>query len=240
MTDSISALAALLLSSGGAISGVVHLAHPPPAAPPLPVTQDHRACGVDAPDESLVVDAGGGVANAIVFLESSGVTQPAGNATEASLVEHRSAAKSADVTLDQKHCRFAPHVLAAQVGATLSAINSDPVLHTVHGTGPDKRFAFDEAMPFKGARRAIALDRTGLFELTCDAGHPWMHAWLRVFKHPYFSVTDAHGHFALPAVPPGNYSVAVWQEKLGERHLNVTVGEHGAAPLTIELSPEKP
>jgi hypothetical protein len=53
-------------------------------------------------------------------------------------------------------------------------------------------------------------------------------------------VTDAHGHFALPSVPPGTYSVVVWQERLGERRVNVTVGEAGAGPVTVELSPEPP
>jgi hypothetical protein len=221
--------ASLLLAAGGPISGVVHLAGRPPARPALPVTQDADTCGASVPDESLVVDAAGEVANAVVFLEA-----PPPNSTAAP------ASPPPSVTLDQRGCRFTPHVLAAQVGATLVALNSDPVLHTVHATGAHHRFAFDAAMPFKGAKRALPLDRAGQFGLTCNAGHRWMHAWLHVFDHPYFAVTDAHGRFTLPSVPPGTYALAVWQERLGERHFRVKVGARGAKPITMELSPETP
>lgn len=214
------------LAAGGPITGVVHLASAPSARPALTVTQDEDACGAEVPDESLVVDAQGGVANAVVFLEAPPATG--------------SRAAPAPVTLDQKGCRFTPHVLAAQRGATLVALNSDPVLHTVHATGPHHRFVFDAAMPFQGARKRIPLDRAGTFALACNAGHRWMHAWLQVFDHPYFAVTDAHGHFALPSVPPGTYSVVVWQERRGEQRVEVVVGEAGAKPVTVELSPEPP
>lgn len=220
-------IAATLLAAGGSLSGVVQLAHPPAARPALTVTQDADACGATVPDESLQVDARGGVSNAVVFLD------PPPKAVA-------SAPSPPAVTLDQKGCRFEPHVLAAQVGATLVALNSDPVLHTVHATGAHHRFAFDAAMPFQGARRPIPLSRAGLFELTCNAGHRWMHAWLRVFPHPYFAITDAHGHFALPPVPPGTYSLWIWHETLGERHLKVTVGDGDPAPLQIALSLEPP
>ena len=217
-----------LLAAGGTLTGVVHLAHPPAARPPLTVTQDADACGANVPDESLVVNAAGEVAHAIVFLEDPPETSVAPSAPPPS------------VKLDQKGCRFEPHVLAAQAGASLIAVNSDPVLHTVHATGAHHRFAFDAAMPFEGAKKALPLDRAGLFELTCNAGHRWMHAWLRVFDHPYFAVTDAHGRFTLPPVPPGSYSLAVWQERLGARHLQVKVGDTPQKPIQIELAPEAP
>ena len=47
--------------------------------------------------------------------------------------------------------------------------------------------------------------------------HQWMHAYIGVVEHPYFAVTGPDGSFDLPNVPPGDYTIAVWHEKLGDQ-----------------------
>lgn len=85
-------------------------------------------------------------------------------------------------------------------------MNSDRVLHNVHGNqGPVT--IFNVAMPIKGQRLPTKVARPGPIRLQCDAGHTWMTAWIQAFDHPWFAVTDAHGRFAIPDVPPGVYSV---------------------------------
>src|SRR5262249_4421621 len=48
----------------------------------------------------------------------------------------------------------------------------------------------------------------------CDI-HPWMKAYIRVFNHPYFAVTDEDGKFTIKDAPAGEWRIVVWQEKSG-------------------------
>ena len=42
-----------------------------------------------------------------------------------------------------------------------------------------------------------------------------MRAYIGAVEHPYFAVTGADGSFEIKNLPPGDYTVAAWQEKLG-------------------------
>ena len=59
--------------------------------------------------------------------------------------------------------------------------------------------------------------------------HSWMHAFIGVLDHPYFSVSQDDGSFAIKNLPPGTYTIAVWQEKLGTQEQQVTVAPNGTA-----------
>jgi hypothetical protein len=74
-------------------------------------------------------------------------------------------------------------------------------------------------MPFKGQRLPTILRRPGTLKLRCDAGHTWMSAYVHVFDHPYFAVTDARGQFAIDtrALPPGRYTLEYWHEPLDDK-----------------------
>ena len=39
-----------------------------------------------------------------------------------------------------------------------------------------------------------------------------MSAFILVFAHRYFAVTDDEGRYRIDGVPPGTYTVAVWNE----------------------------
>jgi hypothetical protein len=73
---------------------------------------------------------------------------------------------------------------------------------------------FNVAMPMRGQRLPAKLTRPGVVRLQCDAGHTWMTAWIYVFDHPLFAVTDQEGHFAIPDAPPGEYTLEYWHEPL--------------------------
>jgi hypothetical protein len=53
--------------------------------------------------------------------------------------------------------------------------------------------------------------------------HPWMRAYIGVVRHPFFAVTGDDGTFTIKGVPPGNYTIEVWQEKYGTQDQNITV-----------------
>jgi hypothetical protein len=82
--------------------------------------------------------------------------------------------------------------------------------------------AFNFAQPTLGERSVEPLQVVETFNVRCDL-HPWMNAWVRVFNHPYFAVTDSVGTFAIHRLPPGNYRLKAWHESLGVQEKSFTV-----------------
>jgi plastocyanin len=202
-----------LPASAGEVAGVVRYRGAAPTPARLPVTKDRPACGDDVPDETLLV-SGGGLANVVVRLVVPGAV-----------------AAPRTITLDQRGCRFLPHVLAAPAGSTVELLNGDPILHGVHAYR-GVATAFDVPMALQGQRRTAALPRPGIIQVGCDI-HGWMTAWIVVVEGPHVAVTDASGRFTLGEVPPGTYPAIAWHERLGERTASVTVPASGRASLEL-------
>ncbi len=112
-------------------------------------------------------------------------------------------------SLDQKHCRYEPHILLVPENGTLDLKSSDAVLHTVHMDG-----AATYNLPFPFTNRTVTrtMPTAGLVNLRCNGGHSWMNAELLVVPHPYYAVTDQSGRFELTGVPPGQYVIEAWHE----------------------------
>jgi hypothetical protein len=183
--------------AAGSIQGTVKVAGPCPHPPAHPVVKDAGVCGKDAPNESVLVDKKGGLQNVVVYLKDA-----------------KFAGKPAPVeraALDQRACRYFPHVQALTVGTPLSLMNNDAILHNVHANDTGMT-VFNVAMPIKGQKLPIPMRKPGLMKLQCDAGHTWMNGWIYVFDHPYFAVTDETGAFTIKDVPPGEYTVEIWHE----------------------------
>lgn len=136
------------------------------------------------------------------------------------------------VEIDQTGCLYQPHVTGAQVQEAITFINSDALLHNVHGS-PGQSSPWNFGMGVQGSRRTIKVAKPEvMIELRCDV-HPWMRAYLGVLDHPYFAVTGADGRFTLPDVPPGEYTVASWHERFGTREARVTLGARETKDLTF-------
>jgi hypothetical protein len=56
-----------------------------------------------------------------------------------------------------------------------------------------------------------------------------MSAFILVFAHRFFAVTDEDGRYRIDGVPPGTYTVAVWNETMrGDPQTRiVTIGDAG-------------
>ncbi|HVT08852.1 MAG TPA: carboxypeptidase regulatory-like domain-containing protein [Polyangia bacterium] len=181
----------------GSVAGVVKLNGPAAPRPAYKVTKDAAVCGAAQPNETLVVSPAGGLANVVVSLRAPRPAAPP--------------PPTPNAAVDQRGCRYEPHVQAVTAGTPLALVNSDAVLHNVHGSaGPIQ--VFNVAMPIRNQRLPTKLTRPGLVRLQCDAGHTWMGAWIYVFDHPYFAVTGADGKFAIEDVPAGHYTVEYWHE----------------------------
>jgi plastocyanin len=134
--------------------------------------------------------------------------------------------EAARASIDQRDQTFVPHVLAITVGTTVDFPNSDLVFHNV--------FSLSRARPFdlgrysRGHSKSVRFDSPGVVQVFCDI-HSHMSAYILVFAHRYFAVTDAAGRYSIGHLPPGSYTVAVWHEGDVRETRVVTVPGSGGA-----------
>ena len=208
------------VSEGGAIRGTVVYNGSIKKKTILP-TKDKRVCGKVRKEPLILVGDGGAVKDSVVYLKGIGSGKPWPEMLLKAPV------------LDQIGCQFEPHVQVARQGS-LEIINSDPVLHNTHGYY-GKRTAFNVALPEKDQKVTKILKQPGTVKVDCDA-HGWMLGWVHVVDSPYFFQTGDDGAFSITDVPPGDYTLAVWQEWLGETEYPVTVTAGGTLDLDIDLT----
>jgi plastocyanin len=132
--------------------------------------------------------------------------------------------------MDQRDEMFVPPVLAVMVGTVVDFPNSDRTFHNVFSLSRPKRF--DLGRYAAGRSKSVRFDRPGIVRVFCDI-HAHMNAFILVFSHPYFQVTDAEGRFRLAQVPPGTYTVVAWYE--GEARAKDTVTVAAGATVDLEL-----
>ncbi len=157
----------------------------------LPVTTIHNSTDPGICEDSYAVDdfalepGSRGLAN--VVLAVVGVPK-----------DLRLPAVPGRLAIDNRGCRFVPHVAVLQVGSEIEARNRDSLLHTTHFYGPREA---NLALPFEGSTATILADKPGLFIVKCDV-HGWMQAFVRVDDHGFHAVSGADGRFRIEALPP--------------------------------------
>jgi len=210
------------VTDGGTISGTVKWAGPAARALEFPISKDPQICDPESKKtadlERLVVGPQGGVANTVVYLKN--VTS--GKALE--LPEQRR-------HLDQKRCRYIPHILLVPQNGNLSMMSSDATLHTIHMDGAA---SFNLPFPFTDRPTTRTMVTPGLVHLRCNGGHVWMNAEMMVVSHPYYAVTDESGRYEFTNVPPGTYQIVAWHEGWG------LAGKEQAYDVLTERSVQRP
>ncbi len=132
-------------------------------------------------------------------------------------------APTSKVTINQEGCMYHPHVFGMMVKQPLEITNSDATLHNIHAL-PKNNPQFNIAQPNKGMKLTKTFDNPEVMvRIKCEV-HNWMSAYVGVLNHPFFAVSDEKGNFTIKNLPPGTYEVEAWQEKLGTKTMNVTVG----------------
>jgi plastocyanin len=134
--------------------------------------------------------------------------------------------------MDQRNESFVPHVLAITTGTTVDFPNSDRVYHNVFSLSKIARF--DLGRYAVGHSRPVRFDRPGIVRVFCEI-HTHMNAFILVFSHPFFAVTDADGRYRIDNVPPGTYGVIAWNEGVSSEPRPVTVLDGGVAELDFTL-----
>ena len=132
--------------------------------------------------------------------------------------------------MDQRNERFVPHVLAVMVGTVVDFPNSDRTYHNVFSLSRAQRF--DLGRYAAGKSKSVRMDRPGVVRVFCDI-HSHMNAFILVFNHPFFDITDEDGRFSLSSVPPGNYTVVGWYEGEARVTRPVTVPSTGWAEIDL-------
>ena len=127
-------------------------------------------------------------------------------------------------TLDQRNEAFVPYVLAVTVGSTVDFPNSDRTYHNVFSLSKAKRF--DLGRYPRGRSRTVRFDQPGVVRVFCEI-HSHMSAWILVFAHRYFAITDAEGRYRIEGVPPGRYTLVVWVDGSVRARREVEVKEGG-------------
>jgi plastocyanin len=185
----------------GTIRGLVRIKAPVPPRRFVRLDVDPKCESFHAGpllSDEIVADANGNVQWAFVYVKSGLVGTPP-------------PAPAAPVLMDQIRCIFTPHVVGLRVGQRLNVLNSDATLHNVHALPFDNK-EFNMGLPTAGTDLTRTFDRPEvMIKIKCDI-HPWMTSWIGVLDHPYFSITNPLGSYAIPELPPGKYVVEAWHE----------------------------
>ena len=203
-------------TSLGAVAGVVKFSGKAPAPVKIDMSMD-PACSMSAgsdnnTSEQLAVHSGN-LANVFVYVKS-------GPQTAMSLTRGAGPA----VVMDQKGCRYTPHVIALMKGGSVEFRNSDITMHNIHtmpvSVGSE---SIDISQGPKGQPQTKQFNQVEtMIPVRCN-NHPWMNAFISVSQTPFFAVTGDDGTFSLKGLPAGEYTLAAVHEKLGEQTMKVTV-----------------
>jgi len=139
-------------------------------------------------------------------------------------------------TLRQHGERFVPHVLPVVRGTTVAFPNDDPLFHNVFSLSRAK--SFDLGRYPRGGARSVTFDRTGVVQVFCHI-HSDMSAVTLVLDNLYFAVPDADGRYTIPRLPPGDYTVVAWHERIRPitHRLHLEPDQVAQVDFTIPLPP---
>lgn len=206
-------------ATAGSILGVVHFDGNAPARIPIDVSADPGCIQPDIPNmpnlpnlsEQIIV-ADHQLANVYVYIKSGAPSYIA-------------APNDRPALLNQKGCRYTPHVIAVQQGGSVAFLNSDATLHTIHATPgqPGNDFADISEPANSSAPRTQRFPAPEvMIPIHCNH-HPWMSAFINVAPNPWFAVTNNEGTFRITGLRAGTYTLAAVHEKLGEQDIQITV-----------------
>lgn len=194
-------------AGAGTIKGIVGYSGAPVERKKILVSIDQYLCGKEKEAGDLLLSPKSGIRNVVVSLK--GVP-----------VGAKLPANPAPVKMDQIKCDFIPRVVIVPVGSSVEFLNSDRLMHNVRSGGKENP-PFNRAQPH--ARTiAIGFKHPEVLRIDCDL-HSWMRGWVVVAEHPFYTLTNEAGEFAFENVPPGKYTLQLWQETLGTTTQEITV-----------------
>jgi len=193
----------------GTVTGVISFKGVAPKVPMLDMTSD-PGCPKKPEPADVVMVKDGKLANVFIYIKQG---LPQGTFTP----------PSTPVVLTQKGCRYSPHIIGIMAGQPFTILNQDTADHNIHsmssGNAPFNESQSPTDKPIVKTFRYPEMKMV----LECDQ-HQWMRAYVNVMSHPYFAVSAVDGSFAIPDLPPGEYTLAAVHEKFGEQTMKIKVG----------------
>jgi plastocyanin len=206
----------------GTVVGTVHFDGKAPAPVKIDMSMD-PACGMGPGGDSNMSEQyavhGTGLANVFVYVKS-------GPAAAFSTTTSPGPA----IVMDQKGCRYVPHVIGLMKGGAVEFRNSDVTMHNIHTmpSAPGSE-SIDISQSPRGASQIKQFNQPEtMIPVRCN-NHPWMNAFINVSATPFFDVSGSDGQFSIKGLPAGEYTLAAVHEKLGEQTIKVTVKALGTA-----------
>jgi plastocyanin len=211
--------------SAGIVSGRTTFSGTPPAAESIRMSADPacvQAAGGNNASDTAVVAGDGSLANVFVYVKDAfdGYTfdKP-----------------TAPVLLNQKGCRYIPHVFGVRVGQPVEFLNSDNTPHNVHGL-PSENAEFNRGEPAQGTRiRQTFTTPEIMIPIKCNL-HGWMTSYAGVVAHPFFAVSATDGSFSIPGLPPGTYTIEAWHELYGSQSQQITIAGKQTQTIAFTFS----
>ena len=204
-------------ATAASVSGTVKLDGAAPKAAVIDMSQDAACKGKNVAE--TVVAEGGNLANVFVYVKDG-----LGNRTFD--------VPKDPVVLDQSGCRYHPHVMGVMAGQTVKIVNSDPTTHNIHPTPKDNREWNESQAPKTAPLEKTFAREEILLPVKCNQ-HPWMKMYVNVVKNPFYAVSGPDGKFEIKGLPPGEYTLAFVQEKLGEQTQKVTLGPKDSKTVNV-------
>jgi plastocyanin len=141
--------------------------------------------------------------------------------------------ESGRAKLDQRDETFVPHLLAITTGTVVDFPNSDSIYHNVFSLSKVARF--DLGRYAAGRSRSVRFEKPGIVRVFCDI-HSHMSAFILVFSHPFFAISDEEGRYRLDGIPAGTYSVVAWSDKGSFEPRTVTVADGTVVQLDFSAT----
>jgi hypothetical protein len=174
----------------------------PPPVKKLDLSSKPECSKLDLLDETLVVNAKGGIKNVFVWL----VSEPK------AVHPDTEAAMKRDVSIHIQGCRFEPRSSIVAVGQVLHIKNRDPFGH------------FARIFTLKNDELSPAIP-TGLVQsktfqhaestpsgIGCNI-HPWMSGHLLIRPNLYAAVSNRDGLVTIAKLPAGKHTFCAWSER---------------------------
>jgi plastocyanin len=214
-------------ANAGSVKGKVSLDGTAPKNEAIKMNADpvclREAKGTQAQESYMVGSDGKTLANVFVYVKDGLGNYVFDTPTESAKI-------------DQKECRYHPHVFGMRVGQPLEIVNSDPTLHNIHAM-PKANQEFNNGQPVQGMKMTHTFTaQEVMVPFKCDV-HGWMNAYVGVLTHPYYAVTKDDGSFELKDLPAGTYTIEAWHEKLGTQTQSVTLAAKEAKDVNFTFKP---